>query len=722
MNYKIPKISGYEQLKKLRTALAISRGTKLLSILEQEAEATVSHDQTKRVTYLTNLFSRIHREMFHDWRKQATVSQRPGTMTDPDKRKAFRETVEQLVTNGEGNQESAVFDNNGFVIGAENISERLADFYRKMRGVRPFSFGNRITLDFFMTALGRLPAFKAVYEHGIDFRRLEPADAAALHDPRSTHREIDAAFRHAMDPTRNKNLRNPPNGYGRWPENKKFVSGIPFLSHKTEAGIECLVTVNGGLFPVADVREELFVEGRHLADYPLPDPDKIIGYLPGTEELRSPGKKDIDGIPVGPDGAAPLFCLDVNLMTGLRSPSHAELIELIGQCEGSAASFFSLADNERLKNKLLDAAKGDVRLTRTVEIAYDRLGKIVKKLDKALISLFEGTAPVDAPALFMAMGGAGTGKTIVEEMARARCGGNFVTASLDEFRKQSDHYTVLTAADHHSDDYVYVEPFANRLRDLVASRARECGVNLLYDGTGIPYNPRYSGIIRQFKEAGFHTQIVAMDAFIALPKDSGNRQSHSAIIARVKDRFKETGRALPWVVTVYKHVRAPRSFLNALEDWNLDKISLFANDAEMGGHYLVAESFPLSDEEISQVHRRQLSGGLEEYYRAKVGRRSDSVLSMLAGGKAEAVDALLEKNPGFDETNVAYQIYSFQNEHRILAIYNTGRMADFMEKRQLNPYASGEEGLLHKNETLEFHVDPLGLEPWLIRLQGASLR
>ena len=52
----IPKISGYKQLKKLRTALAISQGTKLLSTLQQEAEGTVSHDQTKRVTYLTGLF------------------------------------------------------------------------------------------------------------------------------------------------------------------------------------------------------------------------------------------------------------------------------------------------------------------------------------------------------------------------------------------------------------------------------------------------------------------------------------------------------------------------------------------------------------------------------------------------------------------------------------------------------------------------------------------
>ncbi|MEQ1530796.1 MAG: zeta toxin family protein, partial [Methylococcales bacterium] len=87
----------------------------------------------------------------------------------------------------------------------------------------------------------------------------------------------------------------------------------------------------------------------------------------------------------------------------------------------------------------------------------------------------------------MCMGGAGSGKTAVEELAAAQCGENYVTASLDEFRKISDLYQVLTAASHHSDDYVYVEPFANRLRSLVANHARENHYNILYDGTGIPY-------------------------------------------------------------------------------------------------------------------------------------------------------------------------------------------------------------------------------------------
>ena len=79
-------LPGYKQLKKLRTALAILQGVNLLPALLQEMESTVSHDQTKRVTYLTALFTHIHREIYCDWKEQYTVDHRPGIMQDAEKR------------------------------------------------------------------------------------------------------------------------------------------------------------------------------------------------------------------------------------------------------------------------------------------------------------------------------------------------------------------------------------------------------------------------------------------------------------------------------------------------------------------------------------------------------------------------------------------------------------------------------------------------------------
>jgi hypothetical protein len=715
-----PHISGYNQLKKLRTALAIYQATKLLSKLQQEAEETVSHDQSKRVTYLTALFSRIHRDLFHDWKEQATATHRPGTMTNADKRREFRATIERLVLDGEGNRDTAIFDNNGFVIKTRNIAERLAAFYHKMRSVRPFGYGNRITLDFFMSALGNLPAFKAVYEQGIDFRRIDADDAVALHDPASSVESITVAFQHSLDPARNQCLENLPNGYGRWPENKKFVSAIPFLSHKTPDGTECLVTVNGGLVPLESVKDRLSIPGKQIADYPLSLSENIIGYLPGTEHLRVPDKTEIDGIRVGENGVAPLFCLDINMLTGLRSPSHTELVELLKECEGDKAAVFALANNPRLKNKLLAAASGDSRLERTIEIAYERLAKIARKLDDCLDKIYEGKHPVASPKLFMCMGGAGSGKSAVEEIAHAQCGDNFVTTSLDEFRKQSDLYTVLTAANHHSDDYIFVEPFANRLRDMVANYAKEERYNLLYDGTGIPYKPRYSTIVEVFKAADFQVQMTAVDAFIAKPDGRETELTRSSVVGTVKQRFERTGRALPWVITVDKHIRAPGSFLDALEHLALEKISLFANDAGAGEHYLVAEGFDFSDHEVETLQQHQVAGTLAAHLKSLILSRDDSILSILAKGDPAQIEALLARTPLFNENNVAYQVYSHKNGHRVLLVYSVRRLVDFVEKRQLNPNASGEAGLLHKPVAMAFHIDPATREPWRTRLQNCQ--
>jgi hypothetical protein len=714
------QISGYKQLKKLRTVLAIARGSYLLSTLQQEAEATVSQDQAKRVTYLTELFSRIHREMFYDWKEQITVNHRPGTMIDATKRKIFREIIERLVLDGDGqNLDSAIFDNNGFVIHTENIAERLSLFYLDMRSVRPFSYGNRLTLDFFMTALGNLPAFKGVYEQGIDFRRLAAADPVALHDTGSFLRELCNAFQHALDPALSKSLQNQANGYGKWPENKRFISGIPFLSHTTAEGIDCLVSVNGGLVPFDRIEERLFIAGKHLADYPLCDAENIIGYLPNTEVLRVVGKIDIDGIPVSENGVAPLFCLDVHMLSGLRSPSHTELMELLKQCAGDKAQLFDLANNQILKQKMLVTANGDLRLNRAVEIACERLSNISEKLELARQSIFEGKMPDAQPKLLMCMGGAGSGKTAVEELAIAQCGDNFVVASLDEFRKISDLYRVLTAAGHHSDDYIYVEPFANRLRSLVAEQAKNTGINILYDGTGIPYKPRYARIVEQFKREGFKTQVIAVDAFIVKPEGREDELPRSAVILSVKARFEQTGRALPWVVTVDKHIRAPASFLDALEHDALEKLSLFANDGERDCHYLVAESFVFSDQEVFMMQYQQRVGTLVEYLGALIRRRVDSVLKVLASDDADRINVFIKRNPAFNEANVAYQVYSSNNEHRVLVIYNAKRFADFVEKRQLNPNASSEEGLLHKPIALSFHVDSSSKEPWITRLQDS---
>jgi len=150
----------------------------------------------------------------------------------------------------------------------------------------------------------------------------------------------------------------------------------------------------------------------------------------------------------------------------------------------------------------------------------------------------------------------------------------------------------------------------------------------------------------------------------------------------------------------------------------LNKISLFANDGEKNKHYLVAESFFFSDLEVMDLKKNQLAGTLLSHLYLLIRDREDSILKNLTQGDDNQLEELISRNPNFTENNIAFQIYPNKNGNRVLLIYSAHRMVDFIEKRQLNPNASGEKGLLHKPESLSFYVDPYTKYPWITKLQN----
>lgn len=683
------------RLENLRTALALNRGMELLSQITRSAEQTVEHDETRRVGYLLDLYLRIHTEMFQDWKDQNAA--RPGDIPSGASRDAVRQAVLQVLCGGNGAQAgtpAGLFDGNGYVIhhGREALAEVLTQFYETMRAIRPFGYGNELTLDFFMVALGKLPAFQEVYPQGIDLRRLDAEDIRALHAP-GRHEEVKTAFIHALDPARTPALKNDPNGYGIWEKHVAYVSGIPFLSHQKD-GVAHLVTVNGGLVPLPAIREELeaFLKTDRLfaASPPIPH-SRISGYLPGTESLRAAGKTDIDGIAVT-DRAAPLFCLDAHILTGLRSPAHSTLLAMIEEAAGKGTPLFRLANNEEFRKELERRAAGDAHRLDILNVAHDRLSRITRKLNQAEAEIFMHKTPAEKPRLYISMGGAGAGKTAAGDMVRAECGTNFVEASLDEFRKRSDLYKVLTAANHHGDDYMVIEPFANSLREWVAATARHEKINVLYDGTGVTYQPRYADVVRNFKQAGFQTRVIGVDVPLEMA------------VERVKTRFEASKRALPWIVVTGKHTRTPRSFVQAVEDTRLDKVALFANDGAPGQHFLVAESFVMRPDEVKAMKQAQRDGALHPYLASLITRREDSLLQTMAGHDAEKLKALLAKNPQFSEDNVSFTVYPGPEKSRVLAVYHTERYTELMKKGLMNPHASHVDGLRHTPATLPFYL------------------
>ncbi len=753
-----------EQRRDLMTALAITRGMKLLSSSKKTAEE-LSHHASTRMTYLENLFFDTHRTLFQDWKEQGLHL--PGSPPDAGKRAELRNAINSLVLGEEEpyklkllgrifnsiknafeplikienfkNHDTALFDHNGFAfaktdlvtrISRKDLATRLAKFYKKVMDIKPFEYGNKLTLDFFMTALSNIPAFKAVYGE-IDFRRISQEDAKILHNPRSSVEEIRKAFKNALDVTRDKKLDNQFDGFRAFPESKTEIDGIPFLCYdlrKDGKKIRCLVTANGGLVELDKELQEKLSEGiksnKILADFISIPKNQIIGQLPGTENLKE--KKVIDGNKIGEDGAAPLVCLDTNILTGLRTPSHNQLMELIKEEKGKDAQVFDLAKIAGLKEKLLEnidkkpiEKEAKDRLSRTVEIAYEKISLVNKQMEECKENIFAKANAKSVigkkPKLFRCMGGAGAGKSDVEKIAATQCGADgFVTTSLDDFREFSDLYHVLRAANHHRDDYTLVEPFGNTLRKWVADEAKSKNINLLYDGTSIPYiGASNSGIVKSFKESGYETSMTAVDAFLVKP-EGRPELTRATAIEGVNDRFDSKNRTLPWVVTTGKHIEMPQSFLDAIQDNNLDKISLFANDGAKGESYVVAESFDVTDSELKDLQQSKNDTTLAKTLRTYMDK-DESVLKSVANGE-NTIDSLIKKNPRFNEENVGYMVYKSAGKNRVLAIYNTQRLTDLMNKGQLNPNASGPEGLTHKKENLSFVVQSGNKDAWQVKV------
>lgn len=690
----------------LRTSLAIVRGMKLLEDIKAESNATVEHHEAKRFDHLETLFHRIHRDLYHDWGSQSAELSAPGVIADASKRLAVRNALRGFVENGNGNGQNAekLFDSNGMVIHhpPAELAGLLAKFYCKIRDIKPFEYGNEMTLNFFITALGQLPAFQEVYPNGIDLRRLSKEDQRALRGDSGIN-EVRTAFNHALDPSRTPALRNTPDGFSKWPKNVTYIAGIPFLSHVTEDGTPCLATVNGGLVRTSDVKEMMeahFAQDGLLSTLPTIPPSKIIGYLPDTEALRTPEKTAIDGMKIGEDGSAPLFCLDVNILTGLRPTTHDQLKNLMEQVEGRPTPITSLNNHNSLNNhgavlrdKLLSAVKGDARMEQVIATAYEHINAIVPTLDAARDDILKKAKPQTSPKFFMSMGGAGAGKTAVEEIVKATCGDNFVVASLDQFRERSDLYKVLKAANHHADDYTVIEPFANSLRDWVTAGAREQKKNLLFDGTGIVYQPRYGKIVQSFKKEGYDTQVIGVDTMLVAPPGRSAEFTFPAV-KRIEGRFKSDKRALPWLVVSGKHSRMPESVLQALEDRNLDKFSVFSNDGKKGQHYLVAESFDLPNEQLAPLQKAKADGTLHQLFSQQLMKEHPaSTLKQLDGSIAEDgstpnVTDMLKRNTQFGEGNVTFVAYPRADSIRLLAVYDMQRFTDLMEKAQMNAQAS----------------------------------
>lgn len=450
-----------------------------------------------------------------------------------------------------------------------------------------------------------------------------------------------------------------------------------------------------------------------MADFPPIKAEKFLqDILPRTEANKEllekldalRHKETIDGIRVTDKDAAPLCCMDINILTGLRPTSHDRLkvwfeetakeIEAESGQKNSKLDFpFDMGAKPCITNRMREKAEKlqDHRLSRSIDIAFERVCNLQDQMEMAVEREFQGKTPSENPQFMMSMGGGGSGKSAAKDIISAVSDENYIEASLDAFRSHSDLYALLLAVGHHADDYTLVQGIASNLRDRVKDKALQEKYSLIYDGTGIDYAGRYDKIAADFKKSGYETRLSAVDT------------SMENAIRNVNGRYEREGRALLWPVVTQKHANFPDSFMAAVADENLDHVMLFANDKDYGQHHLVAETHKMKPADVDELRQSKEQGTLTEVF-SKWQNHANSVLSLLK----EKDSGFAHRSPEMQEENLNYLRFGEKAESRVLCIYQANRFTQMLQKGQLNKAASSSENLLQLPRALKFAVAPKG--------------
>lgn len=784
--YPLPSRNIEEEL---RVSMALNRAIELFDTLEQEAKTTKNHYSALRVGYMEKLFQRIHSDLFRDWK--GTDDGVKGNL-----RVKFREAVESvLFAKDKNGKPTGLFDENGFTIrfvpenkegmsepdiikyGQKKFAAKLAEFYNEVKNIddgngnKMYGYGNKLTLDFFMSALCKLPVVAEVYPEGLDFRRLDAESLKTLADPKASVAALTEVFEKSTDPSiihplmnvyetpkTKADIQNKNDGkdvfYTSLEDHTKYIGGVPFLSYKVEEQ-EYLVTMNGGLVELTEqlkkkitdhfdkngIISELLVSkekdnGRnYLKDYI--DVCKNQKLAENLNKLKD--QEEIAATHIHED-EIPLVCLDVNIMSGLRPASHDQLLKFLQEnrdlvpnpdkettakitdlyCKDNHWEKEKAGNLQGLFERVDDTIKNDSdneRMKKMLATAYKRVNRNMRSIEKEVNAKFEmktsHTDPNKPPQMYMSMGGCGSGKSVIEDMVEKAHGEDFVVSALDSFREYSDMNTLLLATGHHADDYAIVDPYAIAMREEVNKRAQRDKVNIFCDGTGIDYKGRNDKITDDFKGAGFKTNLIAVENYL---QDS---------VSRANGRFINDNRIIPWIRVADKHIHFAPSFLDALHDKNLDKTSIISTDRGIGEQYIIAETLDKASDEVAKLNAKRgnlmstLKGFLED---------ATSIVKSFVGLKK--VTNIIDI-PHFNNDNTTFLTFpkvGSGKKDRVLAVYNTSRLAGLMEKGLLNQYAnSPDAGLLdHTANAMQFYAPETngGNEKgaWELRLKNSEVK
>jgi hypothetical protein len=363
-----------------------------------------------------------------------------------------------------------------------------------------------------------------------------------------------------------------------FPSSYITIAGLKFLAFENKY----VVAQNGGLIEIdaAKIAIEKFINaGFHIADLEF--------VTAAMSDFLLPESTDIDSLNLS--ASCPLVCLDTDYLTGLYLQNELPKFKSLMKEQ----NFSSYEDLYTQTATLNHPRFQQVR---------DRLLSLKPHIDNCLTSLFSLSKPEAEPMYFASQGGVGSGKTKLYEFAQAQTQGQLVLFSVDDARTKSCQYQLLITCAHHSDDYLYLKEFAYLLFEAANDIALASKYNYFRDSSGIPFTGKNSSTFKTFKEQGFKT--FCLVAAGLLHKPAGADIDYEPIYARIITRFHKKQRAVPWPITIKKHIYHPISQCDALKDNNIDQVIVFDTTTAKGQTATLLESrdIPLAlYQELSQA-------------------------------------------------------------------------------------------------------------------------
>lgn len=444
----------------------------------------------------------------------------------------------------------------------DQLFESFALLYLNLISLKIFERGNNLTIRCFLLSLA------STLSLDLDFRRLNSSDFKYFLCPENTV-QITSVFQNLFDITKIIKPQPVLNKWPIWPDASYYLEGVRRLSVKLH-NEQYLVKLNGQLIRITPNNKL--------------EPTNAFLIQPKEKE-----KLQVDGLKFKDELEVPLIDLDEDLFTGLNIDKELPLLNK------------HLA---KLGIPIRDVPEAVYRLEgldlSLVKRAAERISVMREVVENLALEATSKAVSTDLPKFFLAMGGSGSGKSLLKEMVEYACNNSYVEASLDKVRYKSYVYQLLIAADHHADDYKMISQFANALRDRIVHLVLHKKANLLLDGSGIPYKEKYAEIIKLFKNSDYQTYVLVSESPICVPPQSAYESipAYKRIISRFEDDTDH--RTLPWEIAIQKHIGQARSMLDASLDDSVDYLFMLDSIIPKEKAYLLALTLG-EDEDIIAV-------------------------------------------------------------------------------------------------------------------------